>query len=151
MSGLRACTAAPIEISYSSRGMYTAEVEFLSATEWFAELKILVDELTDEDGRLNVNMRRPSSETGRIAFDKITSVYGVLATYDKLIRNTRCNNRLGSVKKFQSPSPKGIRIGLEQFVSSRNQQPEDQYRHVDSSESIASLQFTFSICPKRFP
>lgn len=73
----RACTAVVTELSYNYSGeTIRAEVEFLSADEWRAELHILRDGLIDDEG----NCRRVSDEgtEAGAAWARIHSVYPML-------------------------------------------------------------------------
>ncbi|KAJ3058976.1 hypothetical protein HDU98_004976 [Podochytrium sp. JEL0797] len=70
MSGARACTAAPIAITYSAGHGFEARIEFPQ----------------HEDGNLKRNLVRLSSENGRIAYDKIHSVYGYIAPLSERVK-----------------------------------------------------------------
>ncbi|KAJ3078075.1 hypothetical protein HDU99_000798, partial [Rhizoclosmatium hyalinum] len=120
VSGARACTAAPIEIAYHASREFEAKVEFLKKDEWYPELELLLGDLADENGNLKKNMMRPSSENGRIAYDKVMSVYGRIATFDELTRKGGLmEGRLGSVVTLRASTEEGIRSRLEAFVSSK--------------------------------
>lgn len=47
-----ACTAVVTEIAYHKEKTIAADVSFLSEKEWREELRVLLDDLIDEDGRL---------------------------------------------------------------------------------------------------
>lgn len=51
-SGMRACTAVVTEIAYHDKNTIEADVSFLSMEEWIAELKVLLDDLVEEDGQV---------------------------------------------------------------------------------------------------
>ena len=45
-----ACTAVVTEIAYHTKKTIEADVSFLSLDEWKAELKVLLDDLVDDEG-----------------------------------------------------------------------------------------------------
>lgn len=51
-SGMRACTAVVTEISYKPGPSIEADVSFLTRDEWRDELRILIDDLTENNGGL---------------------------------------------------------------------------------------------------
>lgn len=134
----------------SQQYQYSATVEFLTLDEWHEELKGLCLDLADENGRIRRDMRRPNTEAGKIAFDKIRSVYQRIDTYDNLIKysprradetekeyrrrsksyvmeNDAPVSYLGRMKQLNGNSAKEIKTKLEQVASSRSCQPE--HRH----------------------
>lgn len=110
-SGLRACTAAVVEVSTLSNGsQYEAEIEFLSQEEWEAELKILLTQLSSKDGR--VRSRQPSDQKPEeeIAWHKVRAVYGDFkdgVTLEKLRKKCGVTRLLGRVKKITDSSVGG--------------------------------------------
>lgn len=124
VSGVRACTAAPISITYCGSAGFHAEIEFLGEQEWHTELFQLVADLEEETKTQLKNktpyFERPRSELGKMAYDKIMSVYGRIASYQGLIYGSySVKNRLGTTAKLHDISAKGIRRKLEAFCSSK--------------------------------
>jgi hypothetical protein len=60
---LRACTAAPVEISYNHsddpKQLYRSEVEFITKEEWKSELSVLFSELVDGNGSISREISLP--------------------------------------------------------------------------------------------
>jgi len=75
---MRACTAVVTEISYNDdkapSKKYRAEVEFIKPEEWHRELKVLYEEVFDQEGRISREVGNADSEAG-IAYAKIRAVY----------------------------------------------------------------------------
>jgi len=134
-SGVRACTAAPIEIHYKSGLSTTFEVHitFLSKEDWEKEADTLLDDLRDEHGRLKARMKRPRGETAKIAFDKLMSVYGCIKERH-LLKDKDCfiTKRLGETHRYTADTAEGIRSKTEQFASSRTT-VNDHFKVVSSS------------------
>ena len=66
-NGMRACTAALIELSYNSIDQgerYLAEVEFISKEEWAQEEEALFEDLTQQDGRAILGVSDPNAHAG---------------------------------------------------------------------------------------
>ncbi|CDO74067.1 hypothetical protein BN946_scf185043.g117 [Trametes cinnabarina] len=72
-SGMRACTAVVTEIAYHKKKTIDGDVSFLTEQEWIDELKVLLDDLVDEDGHVkrSTDLR---SDAG-IAWSKVHAVY----------------------------------------------------------------------------
>ena len=68
-----ACTAVVTEISYHDKETINADVSFLSEAEWRSELKILVEDLVDEDGKVK-SVKSLNNEAG-VAWSKVHAVY----------------------------------------------------------------------------
>ena len=87
-SGSRGCTATVVELRYNAGlnvanendtkvDVYKGEIEFITCGEWLAELKILVDECSNQTGQ--VYAREPDPQSGgeaAAAWSKIDQVYG---------------------------------------------------------------------------
>ena len=87
-SGSRGCTATVVELRYNAGlnganendtkvDVYKGEIEFITCGEWLAELKILVDECSNQIGQ--VYAREPDPQSGgeaAAAWSKIDQVYG---------------------------------------------------------------------------
>ncbi|KAF5841615.1 hypothetical protein DUNSADRAFT_12071, partial [Dunaliella salina] len=86
-SGIRACTAAIIELSAHNLDGYVSEVEFVSREEWQREEGELFAALTDEAGQLMLERPVENSE-GHDAYWHLRSVYGQ-ALWDALYLRTR--------------------------------------------------------------
>ncbi|KAK3368057.1 hypothetical protein B0H63DRAFT_514757 [Podospora didyma] len=116
-NGMRACTAVITEIQFNNSvdddEKYQAEIHFISADEWKAELSDLRDEET---------------EAG-VSYSKIRSVYPTL-TRDDIIRSKNnledliqsfpsVKDVLGTVKKISTRSDQEFAASLQQYVDSK--------------------------------
>lgn len=152
VSGVRACTAAPIEISYcvaEPGAEYQATVEFLTADEWHTELVALLSDLADA-GVLKKRMTRPGSEAARLAYDRVYSLYGKIASLEELRQTRRVKKLLGSTVTLRESTPKLIRQQLEDYVSSKSDEPADAASHAVAGHvwpivKMARLRGPFSI------
>lgn len=110
---MRACTAVVTELSYNDsnveRSRYRAEIEFIGPEDWAKELRVLVEEVFDESGRLVGDARNPDSEAG-IAYAKIRAVYHTFtremlaqATVESLMRVKKVKSILGIPNASQKP------------------------------------------------
>lgn len=110
-SGMRACTAAIVEVStLANCTRYEVEIEFLSQEEWETELKILLSQLSSKNGR--VRSRQPSDQKPEkeVAWQKVRAVYGDFkdgVTLEKLRKKCQITRLLGQVKKFTESSVGG--------------------------------------------
>ncbi|KAL4423152.1 hypothetical protein ABPG77_007805, partial [Micractinium sp. CCAP 211/92] len=57
-SGMRACTACVVEVSYAPGAAYTADIEFMTGEEWAEQVRSLWEDLLGEDGLPQI-MRNP--------------------------------------------------------------------------------------------
>lgn len=77
-NGLRACTACPSEVSWNSsedpEELYRAEVEFITVEDWRKELKIILDDLLNDNGEVSKDCTNGDTEAG-LAYAKIKAVY----------------------------------------------------------------------------
>jgi hypothetical protein len=77
---LEACTAVAVEVAWNpvneKSKAYRAEIEFVTAEEWKAELDLLVAELISLDPAARLN---PSGDDAKVATAKIKAVYPDLA------------------------------------------------------------------------
>ncbi|KAL8899294.1 MAG: hypothetical protein Q9207_006271 [Kuettlingeria erythrocarpa] len=72
---MRACTAVVTEISYNLEEIpYCAEIEFITLEDWRKELKILFQDLLDDNGNVSRECTNEDSEAG-VAYAKIKAVY----------------------------------------------------------------------------
>lgn len=72
-----ACTAVVTEISYHTKKTIDADVSFLGEAEWRSELKLLVEDLVDEDGNVK-SVKSLQNEAG-IAWSKVHAVYPMIS------------------------------------------------------------------------
>ncbi|CAF9943183.1 MAG: hypothetical protein ALECFALPRED_010769, partial [Alectoria fallacina] len=72
---MRACTAVVTEISYNhGEKPYRAQVEFIPPADWEKELKTLLQDLLDGDGKVSRDCANEDTDAG-IAYAKIKAVY----------------------------------------------------------------------------
>jgi len=125
---MRACTAVVTELSYnhskSEKSRYRAEIVFIKPEEWEKELKILVNELFDENGHL-VPERNSDSEAG-VAYAKIRAVYHTYtnemlskATVQSLMNVPRVSNTLGGTRSIHETHADVFYRKLQQYVDSK--------------------------------
>lgn len=80
---LVACTAVVTEIAYHKKKTIDGDVSFLSEEEWRDELKVLVDDLIDEDG--NIKRSTDLRSDAGIAWSKVHAVYPSISQ-EQLVR-----------------------------------------------------------------
>lgn len=90
-NGMRACTAALIELRYNDRDPqeqqdYYAEIEFISQEEWYAELDGLLEDLQQQDGRAVLNVQ-PGGHN-YVSWCKVFAVYGEAYTHSRVAVRT---------------------------------------------------------------
>lgn len=73
---MRACTAVVTEISYNylDEQPYRAQIEFIDASDWERELKVMFQDLLDANGNVSRECANEDTEAG-IAYAKIKAVY----------------------------------------------------------------------------
>ena len=73
---MRACTAVVTEISYNflDEQSYRAQIEFIDASDWERELKVMFQDLLDANGNVSRECSNEDTEAG-IAYAKIKAVY----------------------------------------------------------------------------
>ena len=73
---MRACTAVVTEISYNflDDQPYRAQIEFIDASDWERELKVMFQDLLDANGNVSRECSNEDTEAG-IAYAKIKAVY----------------------------------------------------------------------------
>ncbi|KZW02749.1 hypothetical protein EXIGLDRAFT_372054 [Exidia glandulosa HHB12029] len=75
-SGMRSCTATPIEISYHDKaGVIAASVEFITKESWVKEIGQLLTSLAHADGVI-----ARLGEDGKEAWDRVHAIYPLLTT-----------------------------------------------------------------------
>eukprot|EP00698_Gefionella_okellyi_P025647 TRINITY_DN9456_c0_g2_i1.p1 TRINITY_DN9456_c0_g2~~TRINITY_DN9456_c0_g2_i1.p1 ORF type:complete len:1253 (-),score=282.11 TRINITY_DN9456_c0_g2_i1:1602-5360(-) len=129
-NGMRACTASVVEASFNPKcadgkkfvpgGAYEAEIHFLSEAEWLQELKLLLTDVIDENGRITVSTdRSPDMRTeAGVAYAKIKAVYGQIDTLENLLRQRDITHNLGTVKTIKCHEAKEFREAINKFVDS---------------------------------
>ncbi|KAI7680538.1 hypothetical protein KC322_g14422, partial [Hortaea werneckii] len=126
---MRACTAVVTELSYnhcnSETSKYRAEIQFIEPEEWRKELKILFDEVFDENGAITREISNPDSQAG-IAYAKIRAVYhrhtkDMLAnsTIDSLMRAKSVTDVLGTTRRINEKEPHDFYRRLQNYVDSK--------------------------------
>ncbi|KAI7529759.1 hypothetical protein KC331_g15043, partial [Hortaea werneckii] len=126
---MRACTAVVTELSYnhsnSEASRYRAEIQFIEPEEWRKELKILFDEVFDENGTITREISNPDSQAG-IAYAKIRAVYHrhtkeMLAnsTIDSLMRAKSVTDVLGTTRRINEKEPHDFYRRLQNYVDSK--------------------------------
>ncbi|KAH8118439.1 hypothetical protein DFH11DRAFT_1849817 [Phellopilus nigrolimitatus] len=126
-SGMRACTAVVTEIAYHKEQNIAADVSFLSEKEWRDELKVLLDDLIDEDGQIRraTDLR---SEAG-VAWHKVHAVYPMLTqdhlpgmTVDRILSlDSKILELLGSVKKITAKDSREFAKEIAKYIDSKDQ------------------------------
>ena len=128
---MRACTAAPTEISYNFSDdqdeLYRAEIEFISHDDWANELRTLAAEFSDGGG---ADDSPASSEEAEVAAAKIRAVYPTLSKQRivELAKNSSLDlvgdlalpPDLGSTKKLRASSAAKLYLDIQGFVDSKN-------------------------------
>ena len=143
-NGMRACTAAVIELSYDGEEGapgYSAEVFFASQAEWDSELDALLTDLTMQDGRAILGVSDPQAHN-YTSYCKLHAVYGSGYTNSKVVdahsptgakvnptiaqlkAHLACQRRitgaLGTVRKLRADSAAAFRRQVECYVDSSN-------------------------------
>jgi GTPase SAR1 family protein len=110
-----ACTAVAVEIAWNTDSdrnkAYRAEIQFVTAAEWKAELEVLVAELMSLDTE---ERRNPSGDDAKVAAAKFGTVYpdfdmGNLTEQSaaELMSDTIVSNMLGKVEKIEMAATRG--------------------------------------------
>ncbi|KAI0049607.1 hypothetical protein FA95DRAFT_1556704 [Auriscalpium vulgare] len=126
-SGMRACTAVVTEIAYHKKATIDADVSFLSEKEWRDELKVLLDDLVDEEGNLK-RTTNLNSDAG-IAWSKVHAVYPsigqeqlVKMSVDQILaRDPRILKMLGTTKNVVSKDSKSFAKDIAEYIDSKDQ------------------------------
>jgi hypothetical protein len=127
-SCVRACTAAPTEISFNysddPEQAYAAEVEFITRKEWIAELQVLVTSVKEVNDMSEEAITENSS--AGIAKAKLNAVYPDLddesissSTVTSLAKEPCVAQFLGTVQKLQATSALELHRQLQGFVNSK--------------------------------
>ncbi|KAG6360022.1 hypothetical protein INS49_011078 [Diaporthe citri] len=130
-SGLRACTASATEISYNHSDdpneLYRAEVEFISAEQWYRQLNTHLEDLIDGNGNISRDCNNPDTEAG-VAYSKIKAVFPHM-TKEQIVRRASdpaamaqepsiCTV-LGSVRLLGATSSADLYDELQQYIDSK--------------------------------
>ena len=128
---MRACTTVVTEISWNyddnPEHRYRAEVEFIDASEWDREVKVLMQEFLTEDGRLVSEAHDASTDSG-IAWTKFRAVYPKMRgedfrdrplMADKLLKEPAVLNVLGTTKIIERARPGPFYQELQKYVDSK--------------------------------
>ncbi|KAJ7179922.1 hypothetical protein C8R43DRAFT_870220 [Mycena crocata] len=131
-SGMRACTAVVTEISHHNKKTIDADVSFLSEAEWKAELKILLDDLVDEDGivKRSTDLR---SDAG-VAWSKVHAVYPTISqerlvqmTPEEIIgKDPKIAKILGATKNIVAKDSKTFGAEIAKYIDSKDQKKKDK-------------------------
>lgn len=122
-SGMRACTAVPVELSYNNTEdpskKYRAVIEFIDSDDWKKELKLCLEAIKDDPRGVSAESE---SEAG-MAYAKIKAVYpnvtkSMLAnmTVEALLKQKHVQHHLGANRSITSPSPGPFFAGLQKFI-----------------------------------
>ncbi|XP_048745844.2 uncharacterized protein LOC125658551 isoform X2 [Ostrea edulis] len=115
-SGLRACTAVVVEVvSNMDNHKYEADITFLSKEDWHEELRLLLRDLTDVNGKLKKGAPDPKSEAG-VAFLKIKAVYGKIDKFEVLRHHTNVTKWLDRVKTISHSEPAHFRNAIDKYI-----------------------------------
>lgn len=87
---MRACTAVVTEISWKGDedpfNKYKAEIEFITLDDWEKELKILFNDMCDEEGSMSRDCSNSETDAG-VAYAKVKAVYPQM-TKEQLVNTT---------------------------------------------------------------
>jgi hypothetical protein len=131
---MRACTASVTEISYNDstdpNETYRAEIEFISADDWKAELYHLRTDLLDGNGDVTRDCTNAETDAG-IAYAKIKAVYPKKTkemisrtTPDEFMEEPSIRKFLGSAKTLKAMDAENLYTQLQTFVDSKEKNNE---------------------------
>ncbi|KAI9063349.1 hypothetical protein FKP32DRAFT_1592405 [Trametes sanguinea] len=139
-SGMRACTAVVTEIAYHKKKTINGDVSFLTEQEWRDELKVLLDDLVDEDGHVkrSTDLR---SDAG-IAWSKVHAVYPMLSqeqlvslSIDQILaRDPKITRLLGTTKHISAPDSKTFAKEISKYIDSKDQKRGDKKDKKDKDK-----------------
>ncbi|KAH9943050.1 uncharacterized protein BXZ73DRAFT_40115 [Epithele typhae] len=130
-SGMRACTAVVTEIAYHKKTI-DGDVSFLSEHEWRDELKVLVEDMVDEDG--NIKRSTDLRSDAGVAWSKVHAVYPSISqeqlvrmSIDQIIaRDPKIAKLLGTTKQISSPDSKAFAKEISKYIDSKDQKRGDK-------------------------
>lgn len=128
-NGMRACTAVITEVSWNDiedpEQAYRAEVEFVSPDEWISELRLMYDELLDDNGQLIPSWRDKTTEAG-VAYDKVEALYPELtqdnimkSKPEDLVQHEALAKLLGTTTKFAYRNAQALYSNLTKIIDSK--------------------------------
>ena len=128
---LRACTAVVTEVSWNDNDdpahKYRAEIEFIKEADWAKELKILFDDLLNDNGEVSRDATTTSESEAGIAYAKLKAVYPKLtkedmgeATIESLLRHSAVKNLFGTIKRIHQKNPEFFYQELQKYVDSKD-------------------------------
>ncbi|KAI0829426.1 hypothetical protein BC628DRAFT_1501297 [Trametes gibbosa] len=131
-SGMRACTAVVTEIAYHKKKTIDGDVSFLTEQEWRDELKVLLDDLVDEDG--NVKRSTDLRSDAGVAWSKVHAVYPnisqdqmVRMNADQIIaRDPKIAKLLGTTKHISAPGSRTFAKEISKYIDSKDQKRGDK-------------------------
>lgn len=134
---MRACTAAPTEISYNHSDqpdeLYRAEVEFITAEDWIKDLQGLYSDLLDGNGEISRDCTNQGSNAG-VAYAKIKAVYPkttresiTATTPEPLTREV--SDVLGTTKKLKATTAASLYRKLQEYVDSKEKNTEKKMEY----------------------
>ncbi|KAL1861640.1 hypothetical protein Daus18300_008756 [Diaporthe australafricana] len=138
-SGMRACTASATEISYNHSNdpekLYRAEIEFITAQDWYKELKTLLGDIVDGSGNLCRDTSDPDSEAG-LAYSRIKAVYPT-KTKDQIARSDPFTltqepmvyQLLGTIKQVNATNSPDLYKTLQHYVDSTEKNTKAQMEY----------------------
>ncbi|TAQ85772.1 hypothetical protein B7494_g5916 [Chlorociboria aeruginascens] len=128
---MRACTAVVTELSWNSNNdpdsKYRADIEFIHASDWEKELRVLFSELLDASGNIRHDASSIESDAG-VAYAKIRAVYPKIdlahSTVEKLLEEPCVRDILGTTKKINRAAPEPFYLALQSYVDSKEKSTE---------------------------
>ncbi|KAF2757867.1 hypothetical protein EJ05DRAFT_368999 [Pseudovirgaria hyperparasitica] len=126
---MRACTAVVTELSWNDdddeNKKYRAAIEFIKPEDWERELKVLFNDLLDQNGQVSRDCANPDSDAG-VAYAKIKAVYPQMTKEDiarssvaKLMKFPIVAEVLGTTIKIEKAEPEGFYRKLQTYVDSK--------------------------------
>ncbi|KAK3100746.1 hypothetical protein FSP39_024595 [Pinctada imbricata] len=94
--------------------------------EWYKELRLLLKDLTDSEGKIKKGTPDPKSEAG-VAFLKIKAVYGRIDTFDVLSRIGLVTRWLDKTRTISSTNPESFRNAINCYIETDDPGAGGQY------------------------
>ncbi|KAL1862591.1 hypothetical protein VTK73DRAFT_6744 [Phialemonium thermophilum] len=126
---MRACTAAPTEISYNDsqepNSPYRADIEFFSFGEWATEIRTLFFDIQDGNGLTSRELATSDGAAGA-AYARLKAVYPTLtadtlrtSSPEELLRDESVSQILGTVKRLKATTSAQLYDTLQGYVDSK--------------------------------
>lgn len=138
---MRACTAVITEISFNEEDIpYRAEVEFIQPSEWEDELKILFDDLLDNNGKISSEHNKENTDAG-VAYAKIRAVYPE-RTRDDVMRVDvqsmlqEVSHILGNIHHIREADSLQFFKRLQQYIDSKEKPTNSTARPGDKKNQV---------------